>query len=203
VFSSLPVRSNARELIGVVPCAAILAARALVPERIQGAVRARVVAAVAAVAVVLPLAAAATVPTGVGTEVPLAAWLEAHGLTSGIGGYWDASSVTLQSGGRVEVRAVKSRYFGIAGYPWETKTTWYDPADNYANFVIASTHGPVTNTDIPASVFEKYFGRPASVRYVADRLILIYHKNLLRKVTPPQVPKGPVGHRGHHRHHRH
>ena len=204
VFSSLPVLSNARELIAVVPCAAILAARALVPERIQGAVRARVMAAVAGIAVVLPLAAAATVPTGVGTEVPLAAWLEAHGLTSGIGGYWDASAVTLQSGGKVDIRAVKSRYFGIAGYPWETKISWYNPADNYANFVVASTHGPVTNTDITAGIFEKYFGRPASVHLVADRLVLIYHKNLLRNVTPPQVPKGPVGsgHHGHRRHHR-
>jgi hypothetical protein len=184
-FSSLPVRSNSRELIGVVPCAAVLAARALVPERIQGAVRARVMAAFAAIAVVLPLAGEATVPTGVGTEVQLAAWLEAHRLTSGIGGYWDASAVTLQSSGRVEVRAVKSRYRGISGYPWETKTTWYDPANNYVNFVVASARGPVTNTDIPASVFEKYFGRPAWIGHVADRLILVYHKNLLSDVTPP------------------
>ena len=38
--------------------------------------------------------------------VPLAAWLQAHGLTYGIAGYWNASDVTVQSGDRVQVRAV-------------------------------------------------------------------------------------------------
>jgi hypothetical protein len=185
VGSNIPVPSNARELIGVVPCGAVLAARALVPERVQGVIRARVMAAIAAVAVVLPLAGAATVPTGVGTEVPLAAWLEAHGLKYGIAGYWDASAVTLQSGGQVEVRAVKARYFGIVGYPWETKSSWYDPNSNYANFVIANTRGPLTNTSLPASVFEKHLGRPVVIYDVANRLILIYHRNVLRLVTPP------------------
>jgi hypothetical protein len=202
VFSTIPVASNARELIGVVPCSAVLAARALVPERIQGAVRGRVMIAIAAIAVVLPLAGAATVPTGVGTEVPLAAWLEAHGLKYGIGGYWDASAVTLQSGGQVEVRAVKDRYFGIAGYPWETKSSWYDPYrpyHYYANFVIARTGGQVTNTNVPASVFEKYFGKPVAIHDVANRLILIYHRNLLKLVTSPQVPTSP----SHARHHGH
>lgn len=185
VFSSIPVPSNFRELIGVVPCSAVLAARALVPERIQGVLRARVMAAVAAIAVVLPLAGAATVPTGVGTEVPLAAWLEAHHLKYGIGAYWNASAVTLQSGGQVAVRAVKDRTFGIVGYPWETKESWYDPRQNYANFVIADSVKQVSNTNVPASVFEKYFGRPVAIDHVANRLVLIYHKNLLTLVTPP------------------
>jgi hypothetical protein len=186
-FSTIPVSSNSRELIGVVPCGAILAARALVPERIQGAIRGRVLAAVAAVAVVLPLAGAASVPTGVGTEVALAAWLESHGLKHGISGYWEASSVTLQSGGEVQVRAVKTSRFGIVGYPWETKTSWYNPSLNYANFVIAhlSGLGPVTNTNIPPSVFEKYFGPPAATYLVANRVVLVYHRNLLNRVTPP------------------
>ncbi len=201
VFSTIPVASNARELIGVVPCGAVLAARALVPERIQSAVRGRVMIAIAAIAVVLPLAGEATVPTGVGTEVPLAAWLEAHGLKYGIGGYWDASAVTLQSGGRVDVRAVKERYFGITGYPWETKSSWYDPYapyHNYANFVIAHTRGPVTNTNVPASVFEKFFGKPVAIHDVAGRLILIYNRNLLRLVQSPTGPKPK-----HHKHPRH
>jgi hypothetical protein len=207
-FSGIPVPSNERELIAVVPFSAVLAARALVPERIQGAIRARVMIAVSAVAVVLPLAGAATVPTGVGTEVPLTAWLEAHHLKYGLGAYWNASAVTLQSGGRVDVRAVKDRFFGITGYPWETKVSWYDPRHNYANFVIANVNGQVTNTNVPASVFEKYFGRPASIHYVSNRLILIYHKNLLRLVAPPQVPPANTspttthsrGHRHSHRH---
>jgi hypothetical protein len=184
-FSGLPVPSNARELIAVVPCSAVLAARALVPERIQSAARARVMIAIAAVAVVLPLAAEATVPTAAGPETPLAAWLEAHGLKYGIGGYWDASAVTLQSGGQVQVRAVKARYMGITGYAWETKIFWYDPHHNYANFVIAPPGGGVTTTNLPAWLFEKYFGRPVSIHRVAGTLILIYNRNLLWHVMSP------------------
>jgi hypothetical protein len=201
-FSTIPVPSNPRELIGVVPCGAVLAARALVPERIQGAIRARVMVAIAAIAVVLPLAAEASVPTGVGSEVPLAAWLEAHGLKYGIGGYWNASAVTLQSGDRVEIRAVKARSFGIIGYPWETKNSWYDPNSNYANFVVAHPGGATTNTNIPAHVFEKFFGKPAAIHVVAGNLILIYHRNLLKMVSPPLGPvrRGPVHHKHRHRH---
>jgi hypothetical protein len=202
VFSTLPVKSNARELIAVVPCAAVLAARALVPARIQSVVRTRVLIAAAAAATVLPLAAAASVPASGGVEVPLAAWLRAHGLKYGLGSYWVSSSVTLQSGGHVDVRAVKARYFGISGYPWESKASWYNPSLHYANFVIADTHRAVSNTNIPASAFEKYLGRPASVHLVAKRLILIYRRNLLTSVTSPTAAKAllrrPARDFGHH-----
>ncbi len=54
----------------------------------------------------LPLATAAMRPPMSPATAPLAGWLEAHGLTYGIAGYWDASVVTLQSGDRVKVRTV-------------------------------------------------------------------------------------------------
>jgi hypothetical protein len=185
VFSTIPVLSNARELIGVVPCGAVLAARALVPERIRRVTWVWVLSAVAAVAVVLPLAAEATSPTAVGTENPLAAWLEAHGLKYGIAGYWNASAVTLQSGGAVEVRAVRAHYFGIVGYPWETKTSWYNPAQNYANFIIASAPGPVTDTAIPVATAERHLGMPAAIYQVAGQFVMVYHLNLLDEISMP------------------
>jgi hypothetical protein len=184
-FSTLPVASNSRELIAVVPCSAVLAARALVPERIQSAARARVMIAIAAVAVVLPLAAEATVPTGAGIQTPVAAWLEAHGLKYGIGGYWNASAVTLQSGGQVQVIAVQGGYKGIASNNWETNAFWYDPRLHYANFAIADMAKSEAGNNMPAKVFERAFGRPASIHRVADKLILIYDKNLLRQVLSP------------------
>jgi hypothetical protein len=48
-----------------------------------------------ALAALVPLAAAATRPPLRPATAPLAAWLEAHGLTYGIAGYWDASVVTM------------------------------------------------------------------------------------------------------------
>ena len=102
----MPSPSHYREVAAVLPCGAVLAARALVPARIIG--RSRAFAAVAATGLIalLPLAAAATRPPISPATAPLAAWLEAHGLTYGIAGYWDASIVTLQSGNRVQIRAV-------------------------------------------------------------------------------------------------
>ena len=87
VVSTLPAPGNSREIAAVLPCGAVLAARACVPGRIIGAARARAALAAAAVAALLPLAAAATRPPSP-AAAPLAAWLEARGLTYGIAGYW-------------------------------------------------------------------------------------------------------------------
>jgi hypothetical protein len=35
---------------------------------------------------------------------------------------------------------------------------------------------------------ERVFGRPASIRYVGDWAILIYHRNLLDQVSPVVLP---------------
>ena len=77
---------------------------------------------------------------------PLAAWLEAHGLRYGIAGYWDASIVTLQSGNRVQIRAV-DLYRNIDGHPglniyapgWETNALWYDASRYDATFAVANS----------------------------------------------------------------
>ena len=108
IFSTIPVPSNNHELVAVLPCGAILAARGLVPGRIAGRRRARVVVTVAGLAALLPLTAAATMPGAAQRTAPLTAWLEAHGLRYGIGLYWDASIVTVQSAGQVQVRAVSA-----------------------------------------------------------------------------------------------
>ena len=85
----------------VLPCGAVLAARACVPARITGRItgmpRTFLAVTATALAALVPLAAAATRPALRPATAPLAAWLEAHGLTYGIAGYWDASVVTMQS----------------------------------------------------------------------------------------------------------
>ena len=121
VISTMPSTFSSREIAAVLPCGAVLAARACVPGRIVGAWRARAVLAAAALVALLPLAAAATLPPVTPAAVPLAAWLEAHGLTYGIAGYWDASAVTVQSGNRVQVRAVDMGKKIFVPY-WETSS---------------------------------------------------------------------------------
>jgi hypothetical protein len=197
VASTLPSTFSSREIASVLPCGAVLAARTLVPSRIVGASRARAGLATAALVALLPLAAAATMPPVTPPAVPLAAWLKARGLTYGIGGYWDASSVTLQSGNQVQVRAVvryADRTAGsyISPYDWETRPDWYDASRHDATFVIANGYYPDSSI-LKASDVERYFGRPIATYQVAGCEILIYHTNLLKRLRAPFKP-APTGH---------
>jgi hypothetical protein len=184
VASTLPSILNSREIAAVLPCGAVLAARACVPSRIVGAKRARAGLAAAALAALVPLAAALTLPPVTPAAVPLAAWLKAHGFTYGLGGYWDASSVTLQSGNQVQVRTIDNYPGPItyinAGY-WEMKTDWYDASRHDATFVIANGH-QIAAATLKATEVERYFGRPAATYQVAGREILVYRRNLLEQL---------------------
>src|SRR5208282_4184494 len=47
-----------------------------------------------------------TQPSAPPANTSLASWLESHHLTYGLSGYWTSSSVTVDSGNRVQVRAL-------------------------------------------------------------------------------------------------
>src|SRR6185369_15493123 len=95
-----------------------------------------------AVGALLPLTAAATQPAAAVPTAPLSAWLQAHGLTYGLAGYWNSSAITLESGNRVRVRAVLMNGRQVIPYLWETNTLWFDASRYYANFVIIDLAGP-------------------------------------------------------------
>ena len=173
--------SASHEIAVVLPCGAVLAARACVPARITGMRRAFLVVAVTALAALVPLAAAATRPPLRPATAPLAAWLEAHGLTYGIAWYWDASVVTMQSGGRVKIRAVDIKYDNkkVLVPIWETNTLWYNPSRYDARFVVADRDGRY-----PAAVYERRFGRPVATYQVASWFVLVYRTNLLQQLGP-------------------
>jgi len=191
IFSTIPAPGNDYELVAVLPCGAILAARGLVPGRIAGRSAARAVVAAAGIAALLPLTAAATAPIA-SQAAPLAAWLEAHDLRYGIGWYWDASILTLQSAGQVQVCAVTAVPQGIGAYAWETDAAWYDPSKHDATFVVA----PLSHQQewFTAAIYN-YFGRPAATYREAGVLILVYRKNLLSQVLPA-LPLQPAIERG-------
>ncbi len=183
VASTLPTPINEHEIVAVLPCGAVLAAWACVPGRIAGTPRVRMALATAAVVALLPLAAAATRPPTPPPAAPLAAWLMAHGLRYGIAGYWNASAVTLQSGNQVQVRPVNKVAGEFVAMNWETKTDWYYPTWHDATFAIADPANAHSNHSIPAWKFERHFGRPAAIHWVADRKILVYRTNLLDRVA--------------------
>jgi hypothetical protein len=121
----------------------------------------------------------------------LASWLADHGLHSGIAGYWQANSVTLDSGGVVTMRDVwdYGPGGGIRPYPWEENTSLLDPRRNYANFVVAATHGGLTRPAI-----ELRFGPPGRVYQVGTFTILVYDRNLVPEIAGLPAPwPAPIG----------
>jgi hypothetical protein len=174
VISTMPIPSNPYEVVAVLPCGAILAARACVPGRIITPLRASLATGLAAIAALLPLAIVTPRPAAAQPTAPLRAWLEAHGLTYGLSDYWSSSIVTLESGNRVRVRAVNVDGSQVLPYFWESNSLWYDPARNHPTFVIVDLAGHGLS---PSA--EQAFGKPARIGHVAHWQILIYQKNLL------------------------
>ncbi len=178
VVSVFPSAIASHEIAAVLPCGAVLAARACVPARITGMPQAFLAVTATALIALVPLAVAATRPPVRPATAPLAAWLEAHGLTYGIAGYWDASVVTMQSGDRVQIRAVDIRNKKIFVPYWETNALWYNASRYDARFVVADDH----HGTYPAAAFEQHFGKPVATYRVASWLILIYRTNLLQQL---------------------
>ncbi len=184
VISTLPSPGSPHDIVAVLPCAAVLGARTIVPARMAGRLTALAVSAVAAVAALLPLSVTAAEPNASPPWGVLAPWLQAHGLHYGLGGYWDGSAVTLQSSNEVQVRTVKVAGNKITPRPWETNTLWFEPSRHYANFLIINL---VNHPDLgPAA--ERFFGKPTSTYRVANWEVLIYKKNLLGEVRRPSLP---------------
>jgi len=185
LVSTLANPQSPHDLVAVLPCGAVLAARALVPDQLPDW-RKALVACVAAVCVALvPLSTVALhakPPTG-GAFGTLIVWLRGHGLRYGLSSYWRSSAATVESGGQVQVRTILLSGREVHPYYWETSLLWYDPARHYANFVIVD----LTQDGFLGSA-EWAFGRPAATHRTGNLEILIYHRNLLRQVTPGKLP---------------
>ncbi len=143
---------NVREIAPVLPFGAVLAARML-GDRILAfgpLVRVRLPRMSRPLQlrlIVIPLVALfgwysfglfrqADTPAAANPLTGLEQFLEANNLSYGLGGYWDASVITVDTGGAITIRAVSPSC--MQPYEWENKLEWYDPAQNVANFVLLS-----------------------------------------------------------------
>ena len=178
------------EIAVVAPFGAALAARMLAGSqasrtRAQSVLarRTRAVAYGAGLAVLLGYLA------GLGHEVvrsaappdgsQVASWLEAHHLRYGLGGYWESSIVTVDTGGQVKVRAVVKNT--MAPYLWLAKPSWYDSAAQQANFVVLDSTRSYLYWE-PRAVIAKYFGRPAHEYNVGPFTVMVWDRNLLSSI---------------------
>ena len=109
------------------------------------------------------------------------AFLAAHHLTSGIGGYWDSSVVTVGSDGAVTIRAVK-HVPPLAPYPWEAKSSWYDPGPNRANFLVTSNKPGFFHHWQPKPAAQAALGRPVRTYHTGPYTVYVYDKNLLAEL---------------------
>ena len=185
---------NAREFAVVLPFGAVLASRTLAAGLV-GSKRRRVSPAVLAGAAGALLAGyaaslgwAAAQPSVPPMNARLAEFLAAHHLTSGIGGYWESSAVTVGSDGAVTIRAV----FPGTLRPdlWEAKSSWYDPGPNRANFLVTDSTPGFFNHWQPSPAALAALGRPARTYHVGPYTVYVWNKNLLAEQGLPGLWQG-------------
>ncbi|HET9895593.1 MAG TPA: hypothetical protein VFQ44_11760 [Streptosporangiaceae bacterium] len=174
-------KTDSNEIVGLLPIGAVLAGRMLGKKVIDS----RLVPALGVillVTVVFLVGNASSAPKPNANHV-VASWLQEHHYKYGLAGYWNASSVTAETGGNVMVRPIRTYNDFVLATNFETNATWYDPKQHYANFVIW------TSTDFCGDLCLKRkgllgaFGKPAREYAVGNYLVLVYNKNLL-----PAVP---------------
>jgi hypothetical protein len=223
---------NSREFAVVLPFAAVVAGRQLGPRLADGLLKlndARRVSAGPRVVLLLPvlavglvaslwtLVAGATTTPAPAPYTGLVGFLESHHLTYGLGGYWQASIVTVESGGQVTIRAITAdpqTYQGsptscdIEPYRWEIKTDWYNPKLNKATFLLMNENPTPSLTDPlgkfnpPGAPLRTFGGYKAHATYYlgdaayfegapnnrATYVVRAYNYNLLTKI-PVVLPQ--------------
>jgi hypothetical protein len=169
------------EIVAVLPFSAVLAARMLADR----------VLAVRLVPAALLLVLAGYL-AGFGYELAqpaapvqnyqLTSWLAAHHLDSGLSGFWESNVVTLSSDDRVRIRQLTVARGRVIRYEWESAAAWYDPRQASANFVVLypATGAYPGFTDRSAVVAT--FGPPAHTYRIGAYQVLVWRKNLLRKL---------------------
>ena len=195
VISNMP-SLNPHEMAVVLPCGAALAGRMLVREtgRALAGKRARAVRAGQAVAALAGVAVLAGYLTGLawearhpaqpGQNTQLASWLAAHRLRYGLGGYWESSIVTVDTGRRVQVRALMQ--FTMQRDLWESTYAWYVPRGQYANFIVFESLPGFFYHWEPRALVHRYFGDPARTYNFGPYTVMVWNRNLL-----PEIPGNP------------
>jgi hypothetical protein len=171
---------NAREFAVVLPFGAVLAGRVLaepLAARLRGASWRTGLASALAAGYLASLGYAAAQPSAPAANEQLAAFLAAHHLTGGLGGYWQSSIVTVDSSGAITVRAVWADT--LRPYPWESKASWYDPSSSRATFLVTDSQSGFFNYWRPSPAALARYGPPARTYHVGPYTVFVWDKNLL------------------------
>jgi hypothetical protein len=115
-------------------------------------------------------------------NVALVQWLADHGLHSGLTGYWEASTIRLDSGGRITMGAVLITRSGRLGpYSWLMDLRLFDPTTHRANFVVVAPGKVSTAVTVAQAVAT--FGQAARTYRYGPYTVLVWDKNLLPELA--------------------
>src|SRR6185437_10919283 len=121
-------------------------------------------------------------------NVGLTAWLLKHHLTSGFAPYWEASSITVDSGGKIQLLSVTDTgwHNHLAPQKWETNALLPGHM-RPANFIILSPAEKVRRAAVTASL-----GQPAQTLRYGAFTILVWPGNLLPQFERSRKGPGPA-----------
>jgi hypothetical protein len=177
-------RAGSWEAVALLPLGAILAGRLLTDWLTKAKLIPVLAAALALYGLCLTYNASRPAPFSPNQRI--ANWLGAHHLRYGLASYWEASSVTLDSGDYVRVRPVRTEGSHLLLTHWNAATSWYDPRLHDARFVIfRHCKGCLSLAGLRAA-----FGPPARTYRVVRYLVLVWNNNLLRGPYVSGPPEG-------------
>jgi len=187
------VAGSAHEIAGVLPIGAILAGRLLSGTLARGRVL------IPALALILGCYAGIEVhntvqPRPADPDAQVADWLRAHHLSYGFGDYWNANAMTVDGGNQVQVRYVSRTGDTLVQRPWESDSSWYDPTQHDAIFLVTPGPAGTCSPGVPAgweAAARATFGPPSGTYQVAGFTILVWPKNLLGDLAT-KPPHGPI-----------
>ena len=191
--------SSAREIAPVLPFGAALASRQLGPAIGRLLTRPGVTAGVSLntgmfrlavgllcviwVGYVAGLGVELAAPSAPPQTAQLTSWLERHPLAgTGLGGYWQASVVTLTSGGTVAIRPVAGDNGWVGAHHGEISASWYDPARSTAHYVVLFRGAAEDPGYADTRAVRATWGKPARVYHVGQYTIWYWPKNLLSTI---------------------
>jgi hypothetical protein len=200
---------DAREILAVLPFGAVLAGR-MVPGSLARARLGRVRLTPVVTGGLAGVLACYLAALGYGAaQSPVAdsmqaiiPWLEAHHLTHGLGTYAESNLITMDSGGRLEIRDVAWHAAGDLPRHFETKSSWDDPRYSYANFILTNSADHLGMTGganrlvsmIPRSAIAAlHAGPPAHVYHYKTFTIMVWNHNLLDNLgSAPGIQPGDI-----------
>lgn len=170
---------GAHDLMPVLPIGAVLAGRLLT----AGVIRRGLIPALAVVLALYSgfLVRDAVQPRPAVTAMPLATWLQEHGLRYGLSSYYTGSLVSVDTGDQVMAVPVKRIGNRLILSPWESTTSWYSPAQHDATFFLANQMQgcPPGDASFWVAAARRAFGPPARTYSVDGVQVLVWNGNLL------------------------